>query len=120
MLICSNPFFKMFLIFFQKNRYKSTFNLYVGSLGSRIRNLHEKLHILIWSNHIFIRFLKNRPPGGPGGCPYPRIQLLRKIPEYLLLQTSTWIVLLRVTIVLARGILQTARILLALTNSIVW
>ena len=51
---------------------------------------------------------------------YPRIQLLRKIPEYLLLQTSTWIVLLRVTIVLARGILQTARILLALTNSIVW
>ena len=33
----------------------------MGSFGSQIRNLHEKLHILICSNHIFIIFLKNRP-----------------------------------------------------------
>ena len=33
----------------------------MGSFGSQIRNLHEKLHILICSNHISIFFLKNRP-----------------------------------------------------------
>ena len=40
----------------------------MGSFGSQIRNLHEKLHILICSNHIFMRFLKNRPPGPGGGA----------------------------------------------------
>ena len=55
--------------FLLKNRYVSIFKLYLGSFGSQIRNLHEKLHILIWSNHIFMNFLKNRPPGGPGGVP---------------------------------------------------
>ena len=53
-----------------KNCYKSIFNVYLGSFGSQIRYLHKKLHILIWSNHIFMNFLKNRPPGGPGGCPW--------------------------------------------------
>ena len=44
-----------------KNLYKSIFKLYLGSFGPQIRNLHEKLHILICSNHIFMIFLKTRP-----------------------------------------------------------
>ena len=45
----------------KENRYKSISKLYLGSFGTQIRNLHEKLHILICSSHIFMRFLKNRP-----------------------------------------------------------